>query len=186
MKNESGKSIVILVIMTIFIAIGAAVIINYAKGVMAEKKVQDLRTNMLFIQAEAKKGLEEVCFRTVNLDEAKEENKAKINEIKQEHLEGTIVSNSPVEVQEAVKNIPNLEINESYYYLDEETLEKMGIENINTNEFGYFIVKYDFETTGVEVLNTNGYNGIYTLTQLNELIDGKPIEEQQKEGEPLS
>ena len=179
MKNESGKSIVILVIMTILIAIGASVIINYAKDMMAETKVQDLRTNMLFIQAEAKKSLEEVCFRTVNLDEAKEENKAKINEIKQEYLDGTILSNSPTEVQDAIKNIPDLVIDESYYYLDEETLQKMGIQENNSNEFGYFIVKYDFETTGVEVLNTNGYNGIYTLTQLNELIE-------ETEGEPIS
>ena len=31
MRNESGKSIVILIIMTILIVIGASVIINYAK-----------------------------------------------------------------------------------------------------------------------------------------------------------
>ena len=172
MKNESGKSIVILVIMTILIAIGASVIINYAKEMMAETKIQDLRTNMLYMQAEAKKGLEEVCFQTVNIDETKEENKTKINEIKQEYLDGTVLSNSPAEVQEAVKNVPEVIFDNNCYYLDENTLAEMGIKDGKINEYGYFIVKYDFETAGVEVINTNGYNGIYTLTQLNQLIEG--------------
>ena len=39
MRNERGKSIVTLVILTILIIIGAVVIINYAQQMMAENKV---------------------------------------------------------------------------------------------------------------------------------------------------
>ena len=173
MRNESGKSIIILIIVTILIMIGASVLINYAKEMMKETKVQDLRTNMLLMQAETKKGLEEVCFRTVNLDEPKAEDLTKINEIKAENLDGIVLSNSPKEVQEAVKNVPEVTFDESCYYLDEETLNEMGIKDINADEFGYFIVKYDFETTNIEVINTNGYDGNYTLTQIVEAIEGE-------------
>ena len=167
MKNESGKSIVILLIMTILIIIGASVIINYAKDMIEETKVQDLKTNMLLMQAEAKKGLEEVCFRTVNLDEKKAEDLTKINEIKEEYLEGIILSNSPAEVQESVKNVPDVTFDENCYYLDQATLVEMGIKNIK-EEYGYFIVKYNFSNADLEVINTNGYDGHYTLTQIVE------------------
>ena len=46
----------------------------------------------------------------------------------------------------------------------------MGIKEIKLEENEYFIVKYDFQNTNVEVINTKGYQGNYTLTQLNELI----------------
>jgi len=173
MGNESGKSIIILIIVTILIMIGVSVLINYAKDMMEETKVQDLRTNMFLMQAETKKGLEEVCFQTVNLDEKKETDLTKINEIKEEHLYGIILSNSPAEVQEAVKNVPDVTFDESCYYLDSGTLNEIGIKDIDTDEFGYFIVKYDFETTNVEVINTKGYDGNYTLTQIVEAIEGE-------------
>lgn len=173
MKNESGKSIVTLVILTILVIIGASVIINYAKQIMAETKEQDLRTNMLLMQAEAKKGLQEVCFRIVNLDSSKEEDLIKINEIKDEYLDGTILSNSPTEVQEATKNVPEVTFDENCYYLDENTLNEMGIKNIEEEQYGYFIVKYDFSNTNIEVISTSGYNGNYTLTQINEDMDNE-------------
>ena len=176
MKNESGKSIVILLIMTILIIIGASVIINYAKQMMEETKAQDLRTNMLLMQAEAKKGLEEVCFRTVNMDKSKEADLTKINEIKQEFLQGIMLSDSPAEVQEAIKNVPEVTFDESCYYLDETTLMEMGIENINQEEQGYFIVKYDFSNANLEIINTKGYEGKYTLTQIVEIQESEQEE----------
>ena len=178
MRNEGGKSIVILVLLTILIMIGAGVCINYAKQMMAEKKERDLRTNMLLIQAETKKGLEEVCFRTVNMDETKEENITKINEIKSEYLKGTILSDAPVEVQEAIKNIPDVNFEENCYYLDEMLLNQMEIYNVSSSKYGYFIVKYDFSNADVEVINTNGSEGKYTLTQIVEELEENESEDE--------
>lgn len=166
MGNESGKSIVILLIMTILVMIGVSYAINYAKEMMEETKAEDFRTNMLLIQAEAKKGLENVCFQTVNLNESKEADLPKINEAKQEHLAGIILSNAPIEVQNAIKNVPDFTFDESCYYLDEETLTEMGIKNIDEKENGYIIVKYNFSNADVEVINTKGLGGKYTLTQI--------------------
>lgn len=173
MGNESGKSIVILVISTILIMIGAGIIINYAQQMMVETKEQDLRTNMLLMQAEVKKGLEEVCFRTVNLNATKEEDLPKINEIKQECLKGIILSNSPKEVQEATKNVLEVTFDESCYYLDEVTLKEIGIQEVDASQWGYFIVKYDFSNADVEVINTNGIQGKYTLTQIVQDIENE-------------
>jgi hypothetical protein len=133
---------------------------------MEETKVQDLRTNMLLMQAEAKKGLEEVCFRIVNLDKTKQEDLIKINEIKREFLDGIALNDSPVEVQDAIKNVPEVTFDENCYYLDEDVLIEMGITDIDKEQFGYFIVKYDFSNADVEVINTKGYEGYYTLTHI--------------------
>lgn len=173
MENESGKSIVTLVILIILTIIGATVIINYAKQIMVETEEQDLRTSMLLMQAETKKGLEEVCFRTVNLDATKEEDLVKINEIKNEYLDGILLNNSPEEVQEATKNVPEITFDENCYYLDENAIREMGIKYLTEEKNGYFIVKYDFSNANVEIINTNGYNGNYTLTQINEDLDAE-------------
>lgn len=171
MKSEGGKSIVTLVILTILIMIGAAAIVNYAQQMMIQTKAQDIKTNMLLMQAETKKGLEEVCFHTVNLNESKEEDLARINEIKNEYLKGTILSDAPTEVQETTKNVPDVTFDESCYYLDETTLTEMGIEEVDANQYGYFIVKYDFSNADVEVINTKGIDGKYTLTQIVQEIE---------------
>lgn len=170
MNKQTGSTFIKLIIPTVIMIILASVAVNYGRILMQEVKVQDLRTNMLYIQAEAKKGLEEVCFQTVNLDESKQENIDKINQIKQENLDGVILSNAPTEIQNAVQNIPELTVDETFYYLNEENLNEMGIKDIKLEDDEYFIVKYDFENINVEVINTKGYEGNYTLTQLNQLI----------------
>ena len=101
----------------------------------------------------------------------KAEDLAKINEIKNEYLEGTILSNSPEEVQEATKGVPEFNFDENCYYLDENTLNEMGIKDITEEQYGYFIVKYDFSNANVEAICTKGYDGNYTLTQINEDLD---------------
>lgn len=179
MKNEGGKSIVTLVILTILIIIGVLVGINYVEKMLYETRTQDLKTNMLLMQAEVKKGLEEVCFQTVNLDANKDEDLNKINEIKNQYLKGIKLSDSPTEVQESVKNVPDVTFDENCYYLDESILNDIGIKNISTNNHGYFIVKYDFSNANVEIINTKGTEGKYTLTQIVQEIESSQDENTQ-------
>ncbi len=162
MKKQNGVAIPILIIGIVIIIAIATVIVHYAKNMVEENRLQDLRTNMLLIQAETKKDLEKVCFQTANLDNKKEEDLAKINEIKKENLKGTLVQGSEIE-----KSIPQeITIDENCYYLDEKNLTEMGVKDLDSVEYGYFIVKYDFSNITVEVMNTKGYEGKYTLTQL--------------------
>ena len=164
MRKQNGVAIPVLIIGIVIIIVVASIIINYGKNIVEENKVQDLRTNMLLIQAETKKDLEEVCFKTVNLDAKKEEDLIKINEIKKENLKGTLVQDSDIK-----NSIPQeINIDENCYYLDEAVLNEIGVKDLNPEEYGYFIVKYDFTNITVEVINTKGYDGKYTLTQLIE------------------
>ena len=162
MKNENGVALHTLLLIIVVIIIIATIIVKYGMKMIEQSKIQDLRTNMLLIQADAKKDLEEVCFQTVNLNENKEEDLTKINQIKEENLKGTIVQQSDIQ-----KYIPEeVEINENCYYLDENILNQIGVKDSNPEKYGYFIVKYDFKNIGVEVINKHGYEGKYTLTEL--------------------
>ena len=164
MKNQNGVSLPILIIGIVVIIAITSVIVNYGIDMAEENRLQDLRTNMLLIQADAKKDLEEVCFQTANLEANKEEDLTKINEIKKENLKGVLVQGS-----EAESSIPQeITVDENSYYLDEMTLNEIGVKDLNSEQYGYFIVKYDFSNTTVEVINTKGYDGKYALTQLIE------------------
>ena len=162
MKNEKGVAIPTLIIIIAIIIVVAIVGIKYGMKMIDENQLQDLRTDMLLIQADTKKSLEEVSFQTVNLDKNKEEDLAKINEVKQENLKGI-----PVQGTEIEKSIPEgITIDENYYYLDENVLKDMGVKESDSEKYGNYIVKYDFENIKVEVINTKGYEGQYTLTDL--------------------
>ncbi len=164
MEKQNGVTIPVLVIGIVIIIAIVSVIVHYAEDMVQENRLQDLRTNMLLIQAETKKDLEEVCFQTANLDTKKEEDLTKMNEIKNENLKGTLVQGSEIE-----NSIPQeITIDENCYYLDEKNLNEIGVKDLNSNEYGYFIVKYDFSNITVEVMNTKGYEGKYTLSQLIE------------------
>lgn len=162
MKNENGVATPILIIIIAIIIIVAFVGMKYITKKLDESKLQDLRTDMLLIQADTKKGLEEVRFQTVNLDINKEENLQKINESKQENLKGIPVIGSEIE-----KSIPDeISIDENCYYLDENILKDIGVKEIDSEKYGNYIVRYDLENIKVEVINTKGYEGQYTLTEL--------------------
>ena len=164
MGKQNGVAIPVLIIAIVIIIAIASIIIHYVGELVEENRLQDLRTNMLLIQAETKKDLEEVCFQTANLDSKKEEDLAKINKIKNENLKGILVQGSEIE-----NSIPQeINIDENCYYLDENNLNEIGVKDLNSDEYGYFIVKYDFSNITVEVMNTKGYEGMYTLTQLIE------------------
>ena len=164
MEKQKGVAIPVLIIGVVIIIAIASIIVHYAGDMVEENRLQGLRTNMLLIQAETKKDLEEVCFQTANLDAKKEEDLAKINEIKKEKLKGTIVQES--EVKDSIPQ--EITIDENCYYLDETNLNEIGVKDLNPEKYGYFIVKYNFENITVEVINTKGYEGKYTLTQLIE------------------
>ena len=164
MEKQKGVAIPVLIIGVVIIIAIASIIVHYAEDMVEENRLQDLRTNMLLIQAETKKDLEEVCFQTANLDAKKEEDLAKINEIKKEKLKGIIAQES--EVKDSIPQ--EISIDENCYYLDETNLNEIGVKDLNPEKYGYFIVKYNFENITVELINTKGYEGKYTLTQLIE------------------
>ena len=170
MKNQNGKTSIVLIIIIVLIIGMATILVRYLRGMIVVSKLQDLKTNMLIMQAETKKGLEKVCFQTANLNKENADDNAKIEQAKAENLIGIKLSDASEEVKESVSGLPQeVEIDDNCYYLDDETLEKIGIKDGHIMQYKYFIVKYDFTNTTAEIITTKGYNGNYTLTQIIQL-----------------
>lgn len=169
MKNNKGVTLVSLVITIIVLIIISGITANLSNDVIKQARLQDLKTNMLLIQAKAKTLAEEVNFETANLDKTKEEDLTKINEIKGTKLIGTMLETSSEEVKTAADNAGITDMT-NYYYLTAENLSQMGIK-IEVPEGAYYLVKYSFEDT--EVVYTKGYKHeeqtYYKLSELNNI-----------------
>ena len=167
MKETKGITMIALTITIVVMIILAGITVQYGMDLLQNVKLQDLRTNMLLIQAKAKEYVEEVNFQLVNVtDETKK------NQIKSENLKGISLTDSTIDsnVVSAAEVTGKIEGEKAdYYYLTPENLNEMGLEEMNPEEYGYFIVKYDIENISVDVINTKGYQGNYTLEQLNSL-----------------
>ena len=167
MKEKKGITMIALTITIVVMIILAGITVQYGMDLLQNVKLQDLRTNMLLIQAKAKEYVEEVNFQLVNVtDETKKD------QIKSENLKGISLTDSTIDsnVVSAAEVTGKIEGEKAdYYYLTPENLNEMGLEEMNPEEYGYFIVKYDIENISVDVINTKGYQGNYTLEQLNSL-----------------
>ena len=163
MKKQRGITLIALTITIVVMMIIAGITVNFGLDLIREVKLQDLRTNMLLMQAKGKECVEEVSFQKANVTDANE-----IETIKNENLKGTKVEENP-EVQNLLQNTGKIEEGYEYYYLTMQDLSDMGIQELSVEDYGYFIVGYNIDEIKVEVINTNGYQGNYTLTQLNEL-----------------
>ena len=165
MKNNKGITLIALTITIIVMLIIASITTYVGMDLIKQAKLQDLVTNMLLIQAKAKEYLEEVKFQTANMTD-----NAQIEQVKAEQLKGKKITEND-EVRTAAENTGKIDTSKisEYYYLEQANLEEMGLGELNTDEYGYFILRYDLENMKIEVINTVGYNGNYTLEQLQQI-----------------
>lgn len=168
LKEEKGVTLLSLTVTIVVIMILTGITIYYGFGMLTSVKLQDLRTNMLLIQAKAKEYVEEVSFQKANQTDSE-----KIEQIKNQNLKGKKISSNTQILEEAEKTgVIDKNTIDEYYYLESTDLESMGLGDLkdkSPEEIGYFIIKYDIENIKVEVINTKGYNGNYTLEQLNNI-----------------
>lgn len=150
MKNNKGITLTSLMITIIILIILAGVTITVGYDVVERAELENLKTNMLLVQAKTKVALEEYNF-------GKDETK----------LIGTKVeSNSDI-----IGKLNNIGISEKddWYYLEQTDFNNMNLSDVYPGDNEYFLVKYDKEDLEVEILYTKGYKNKYTLTELQNM-----------------
>ena len=172
-KNDKGITMLSLVVMLVVLMMLATITMYYGNSAMKEAKLQDLKTNMLLIQAAVKGDLEKYHFETSNLSDANEKEAQKSN-----YLKGTKLANPQNELKQEIFNeikedYPQIDGNFDYYYLNTSDLMELGIKDVeSSNEDGHYIVAYSMNSIYpniVEVINTKGYLGNYTLSRIQAL-----------------
>ena len=173
MKRNKGITMISLMVTIVILMILATITMYYGNSAMKEAKLQDLKTNMLLIQAAVKGDLEKYHFETSNLSDANDKEAQKSN-----YLKGTKLANPRNELKQEIFNeikedYPQIDGNFDYYYLNTSDLMELGIKDVeSSNEDGHYIVAYSMNSIYpniVEVINTKGYLGNYTLSRIQAL-----------------
>ena len=174
MRNNKGITLISLTIMIIVLVILATMTMYYGNSIISEAKIQDLKTNMLLIEASVKGNLEQYNFEVQSI---KPEDTAAIEELKGKYLIGKKILDNP-EIQEKFNNLGVQQYGYEYYYLDTETLASLGLNDVQSDEeSGYYIVGYTTDldtsdeeyTSNIQVINTKGYQSNYTLDSIENI-----------------
>ena len=168
-KNQNGVTLLILVVMIIVMLIIAGITIYSGTDAIKRASLENLKTNLLLIQAKTKEYVEEVSFKMgTKPDEAKR------TEIRKEvyETEGMLVAlpNASSDVQSSATSI-GLTSSDVCYYVSRDALNNMGLNQVTEGEGDYYLVTFDETNLSVEVYNNEGYNDNgttqYSLTDID-------------------
>ncbi len=155
--NQKGVTLIALVIMIIVLLILSGIGIYSGRNSLNKANLEELKTNMLLIKAKAREYVEETNFKI-----GKETDATKINEIKSEVYEDSqkLKKASDSDLQKI--NISGDDV----YEVTEETLALWGLEKIKTDSNEKYLIEFNDKDLNVEVYNTKGYEGKYSLTNI--------------------
>ena len=155
LKEEKGITLVLLVITIIVIIIIAGIAIYGGTESIKKAKLENIKTDMMLIKAKAKEYVEKATFEMGKnpTEEKKEEIRNKLY-VQQETGLGL--------TKESTSNVPD----GNTYKVGSEALTKMGLNNIDEDE--YYVV-FDEDNVTVEVYSKTGYNGNYSLTDIEKI-----------------
>ncbi len=161
-NENKGITLVTLTITVIVLAIIAGITVYTGVDTVKRANLESLRTNMLLIQAKAKEYVEEADFK---MGPAKDTSKK----------EEVYRSKGLVKANESSITISAPEVSgivlENCYHVTKEALNEMGLGKIaeELDQGEEYLIKPNEEELSVEVYNTIGYQGKYSLTDLEEL-----------------
>lgn len=159
MKRENkGITLVALIITITVLLILAGISIYKGKETIQRAELEELKTNMLFIQAKAKEYVEEANFKMgINPTEDK------ISEIRNSIYVG---QEKLQEVDVLPPQIPQMG-NCAYYTMTSETKQKWGLEKLEDEED--YIIEFNETDASVQIYYLPGYNGKYSLSDIDKI-----------------
>ena len=170
-KNLNKGITLISLIITIIVLLVIAGISTYTgTQIIKRAGLEELKTNMLLIEAKAKEYVEEANFKMgINPNDEK-----KI-EARKEVYENT-AKLQPAGENSSILNGDKLPVSECYI-LTEEALKTWGLDKIELEGQEQYLIKFNDTITesnkelSVEVYNTKGYNGSYSLTDIEQISE---------------
>ena len=159
MKENKGITLVALVITIAILIIIAGIAVYSGKETIEKAQLEELKTNMLLVQAKAKEYVEEANFKMgISPDDTKK------SQVRQEVYENEAKLQPATNVS-APSGIP---VNECYV-LTQEAMDLWGLEDLKLESGENYLIKFDDTNATVEVYNTLGYAGKYSLTDIDNL-----------------
>ena len=172
-NNEKGITLVVSTITIIVLIILAGITVYNGKDSIRRANLEGLKTNMLLIETKAREFVENASF-DLGIDPAKatDDMKAKAQSELSGEDKGTLVTASDSLASELGNiGISQEDINNgNVYKLTTENLKKMGINDVESNdEEGWYVIVYNINDTTAEIYNTMGFQGKYSLTDIEQI-----------------
>lgn len=164
-NQSKGITLVSLMITVVILSMLAGISMDIGSDLINKTKLENLKTNMMLIQAKTKEYVEEASFKSGKENTITDEVKAEL--IGRPLTDDEISTLSNILEQYPIEN-------ELYYKLEQAHLEELGLDKIETTSQNFYIVVYDIKNIKVDVINTKGHkaedgNIYYTLSQLNNI-----------------
>ena len=165
MRENKGITLVALIITIIVLIIIASIGVYGGKETIRKANLEALRTNMLLIEAKAKGVVEEANFQ-LGPDFQKESELETIRTnlyVTENKLQK--LSDSGVTVSSGIPTGDNV------YVFTQETATLWALDNVYSELASgeYYIIEFNEKEATVEIYNTLGYQGHYSLTELDEI-----------------
>lgn len=172
-SNQKGITMIALTITIILLFILSGIAIYSGKDTIRRANLEELKTNMLLIQTKAREFVENASFDLgIDPQNATEEMRANAqNELNGEDKGTLVEEGDPIESELLSIGISQNDIdNGNVYKLTTQNLENMGVKDVESNDTdGWYVIVYDITNTTAEIYNTIGYEGKYSLTDLERL-----------------
>ena len=172
-NNQKGITLIALTITIILLFILSGIAVYTGKDTISRANLEELKTNMLLIQTQAREFVENASFDLgIDPENATDEMKIKA----QSELSGTDKGTLVEQSDSLVDDLLNIGISQSdidngnVYKLTTENLTNMGIKDVESNdEEGWYVIVYNINDTTAEIYNTMGFNGSYSLTDIEQI-----------------
>ena len=159
-KAQKGVTLIALMVTIIVLLIIVSITIFSGKETIKEAKLEEIKTNMLLIKAKARECVENANFKMgINPDDNKK------NQVRDEIYikETKLLKTSFIPEDINVKN------EENCYDVTKETLDLWGLSKLELEENEKYIIEFDEQNVEVEIYNTLGYEGKYSLTDIENI-----------------
>lgn len=161
-NKENGVTLIALSITIVILLILAGIALYSGKDTIKMAQIEELKTNMLLIQAKAREYVEDANFKMgMNPDEEKKANVR--NEV--------YVTNAKLKKVEEGEVPSNFGITDitTCYWLTPEAQASWGLDKIKLGENEKYLIQFDETNVTVEVYNTEGFEGNYSLTTIDKI-----------------
>lgn len=162
-KNRTeGVTLITLCIIIIIMIMIAGISIYSIKNRVKEAELEELKTNMLLIQAKAKEYIEDATFKMgMNADDTK---KASVrNEVYIENAKLQKVVDNELSSDLGITDMTTC------YWLTTEAQESWGLNKMSFQKDEKYLIQFDETNETVEVYSTKGYKGNYSLTAIEQI-----------------
>ena len=161
-RKEMGMTLVALAITIVVMLILAGVAINGSTNMIKRAKLEELKTNMLLIQAKAREYVEDATFKMgMNPDEPKKTNIR--NEVYVQNAKLQKVADGEVPSSFGIIDTSTC------YWLTPEAQTSWGLSKMKSGNGEKYLIQFNEIDVTVEIYNTVGYEGNYSLTAIEQI-----------------